>query len=646
MNDFKESYKVQEDELNKNNEIIRKLNELEQIYNPEGENLSKRTKVLRSGENVFFNVMLISGILFSLNDTSKGIVDSTVVGRIKSLESTEKKEKRKGRENKTNGDIIACNIITDRVHNSEDFFNVFRSSKIQGLYNERKSNLDIMSKAIEFVKSFEIYGISSELDERLSIDDSKNDSQRRLEAMKKDCDKILDNINIYNEEDKVLSKEFPVRQYMQVMCEKLTEIEIERAKRELYKQLEQRVKSDKQGTSEEMQKINKIRLRNLKAQAKLLIQKTDWTVDELAQILDGTIDIEKIELYKKITERLENEQMEGVTEGNSNEKLYCEFIILVLYQLTKLEFVKEGQYKGLIYNNIWMNLQNQLREYKNSEIDSGSYRNVTFESLQKLTTNLTRINARLSDPLQYEIAKYEMKYYIKSIIEAFKGTKVPEGDEKLKSNGYVAVHYDLGDLEIKTTTHYRDRVATYGSADYGSGRIDNKNEKKRELRTLSYTKYLLKPVQKEGCPTIKQARLNKKIEEKVMSPLSIIGRESNYTARKIDIWKKDILRVTPRYFSANYDEKEDGVRIEFFSDLQNVQKYYSETSVIPIRNEVKERIEKIRKHGILSDNPFVIKVSRSQYLNFVKNELKELKNKIEGELNSKETAKEDNVAGK
>ena len=67
MNDFKESYKVQEDELNKNNEIIRKLNELEQIYNPEGENLSKRTKVLRSGESVFFNVMLISGILFSLN---------------------------------------------------------------------------------------------------------------------------------------------------------------------------------------------------------------------------------------------------------------------------------------------------------------------------------------------------------------------------------------------------------------------------------------------------------------------------------------------------------------------------------------------------------------------------------------------------
>ena len=39
----------------------------------------------------------------------------------------------------------------------------------------------------------------------------------------------------------------------------------------------------------------------------------------------------------------------------------------------------------------------------------------------------------------------------------------------------------MGDAEFKTTTHYRERVATYGSAAYGNGRIDNRDEKKRDI---------------------------------------------------------------------------------------------------------------------------------------------------------------------
>ena len=91
MSDFKESVKVSLDKMNKNSDIIRNLDKQEEIYNPNTEIMSKRTNVLRSGENVFLNVMLISGLLFSLNDSSKGIVDSSIIGRVKSPESIAKK---------------------------------------------------------------------------------------------------------------------------------------------------------------------------------------------------------------------------------------------------------------------------------------------------------------------------------------------------------------------------------------------------------------------------------------------------------------------------------------------------------------------------------------------------------------------------
>lgn len=433
MNDFREKFQqnLKVEELNKNNEIIRKLDELEKIYNPDRQSLAKRTRVLRSGENVFYHTMLIAGLLFKLEDSTKGIVDTTIVGRVKSVDSIEKKENRKGRENKQNGDIIAYNVITERIHNSGNFVNVFlQSNKIQGLYNERKSNLDIMNMTVEFIKSFEKYGISSELDEGLPADKAREQSEKRLRDMKETCNEILKNIKVYDREDKVLSNEFPIKEYLQVMCGDLLQQEMTRARIALYVEkinLERKVKDE--DLAKEEKDITKISLKNIKTRIKLLESRKDWTTGALIELYTGVIDKERTDLYIEIMEYLKDKEIESdhtEEQESSNEKRYCELLMLILYQLTKLEFTRDGQYKGLIYNNIWMNLHNQLREYKNSEIDHGSYRNVTFESLQKLTTNLTRLNARLSDPLQYEISKYEMEHYLKSVIKMFKGIEVIE----------------------------------------------------------------------------------------------------------------------------------------------------------------------------------------------------------------------------
>ena len=95
MSDFRESVKISKEQLNTNNVIIKNLNEQEEVYNPNTREMSERTNVLRSGENVFFNIMLISGLLFSLNDTSNNIIDASIIGRVKSPESIAKRKKEK-----------------------------------------------------------------------------------------------------------------------------------------------------------------------------------------------------------------------------------------------------------------------------------------------------------------------------------------------------------------------------------------------------------------------------------------------------------------------------------------------------------------------------------------------------------------------
>lgn len=197
----------------------------------------------------------------------------------------------------------------------------------------------------------------------------------------------------------------------------------------------------------------------------------------------------------------------------------------------------------------------------------------------------------------------------------------------------------MGDVEIKTTTHYRDRVATYGSAAYGNGRIDNKNEKKREIRRLSYKRYLFKPVEKERCPRVKQVKVKKEMESMFNHITDTIRFTNEGWAKRefaINNWRRDILRITPRYLSAAYDEKEDVIKVEYLGTLQNVIKFYSETSVIAIRNEVKEKIAEIERLGLLPDKPLIITITRSQYQDFVRNEMKPLQSKIEAELRNEQ----------
>ena len=657
MRDFKENLKVTPDKLIKNIDIIKSLNEQEQVYNPNMNEMSERTNILRSGENVFYNMMLISGMLFTLNDTSNKIIDTSIIGRVKSPESIARKSNRIGRKNKKSRDIIAYNIIIDRIHNSDDFYNVFRSDKIQSLYNERKSNIDLMQMVVDFINSFEMYGLSSELDESLTIEETREVSKKRLDGMKDNCVKIAENIDKYNNEELGNSRGFPINQSMRVMCEELLKREIQNATQELYSErhrLEREIKENKANLSEDMLAIKRNNLKNLKARINLLESKKNWKTNELVEILSGKIDKEKVMMYIPIIEQLRKEEMDAMIangehqKDESNEKKYCQLLILVLYQLTKLEFVKDGQYEGLIYNNIWTNLHNSLKEYKNCEIDKGTYGNVTFESLQKLTTNLIRLNARLSDQLQYEIAKYEMDYYLKSIINQFTGKEDIVGEEKIKPNGYVSIHYDAETFEIKVTTHYRDRVASKGSAAYGSGRIENQNEKKREIKRLNYKKYLLKLSGKEKTLIIKKARIHVDYANKIKDfygngkNLSRINRKDSLRE-----WKKELLKSTPRYFLARYDADKNVVKIEFFGALQNVQKYYSETSVIEIRDEVKMMIDDIKKYelteneALLSDKPYIIEVSRNQYHDFVNFDLRDMKGKIEKKLS--EADKKENI---
>lgn len=642
MNEFIKSQQVPKSELNRSKEIIRKLDELEKIYNPERQELDRRTNILRSGDNIYLNVMLITGLLFSLNDSSKGTVDSTITGRIKSIESTRLKTNRAGRENKKNRDIVACCVSTDRVHNSKNFFNIFRSDKIQGLYNERKSNLVLMKIAIDFLREFDMYGISSELDDKLSPEESR----RRLQQMKNDCQIILDNIEIYYKEEgtNLSEEEFPIRDWLQVMCEDLMQQEVERAIKNLDKEIERLEKEQGDAESTFEENLSKVNLTNLRMRKNMLDAKANHTQKEIITILNGVIAEERMELYKSVLQYLKEREIEESYDDNTNkvanskEKTYCEILMLILYQLTKLEFVKENQYKGLVYQNIWRNLQNQIELYKHCEVDHGTYGNITFENLQKLLTNLIRLNARLSDPLQYEISKYQMRYSLKSIIQAYKGTDLIVSEEKIKPNGYVADHYDFEDFEIKTMTHFRERVATIGSASYTNGRIDNKEEKKKEISRLNYNKYILKTTERP--PIIKYAEKTKRLGKKLTLDDLLkkhIRERKDAPEVKVGIkkWRKEVLPIIPRYFTAVYNKEKNIVEIEFLSEVKNVNKLYSETSILQVREEVKQKTEDLKQLGFLSDGPLKIEISRTQYRDFFQYELKSLKDIIDTELNPK-----------
>lgn len=194
------------------------------------------------------------------------------------------------------------------------------------------------------------------------------------------------------------------------------------------------------------------------------------------------------------------------------------------------------------------------------------------------------------------------------------------------------------DFEIKTMTHFRERVATFGSASYTNGRIDNKDEKKKEIKRLNFGKYIFKAAEKPY--RIKQAQVNRELKRR----LSLDDVHKNYIKyiqersdsdmikEKIKKWRENVLAIVPRYFSARYDREKDIVEIEFLSEVGNVNKLYSETSVLQVRENVKRNTNTLRKLGFLSDEPLIITLSRSQYKDFFQYDLKDLKGKIDAKL--------------
>lgn len=417
MNDFKEGLVVPTEKLNKNNEIIRKLDELEKIYNPKIKEQSTRTQVLRSGENILFNIMLVSGMLFGLNNsrTIQNTIDTTISGRIKSIESEKLKEERNGRKDKQNGDIFAFNLVIDRVHNSKSFPNVFMSDEIQALYNERKLNLAIMKMIVQYIESFDEYDITAELDEDLTGEELK----KKLEDIKQDCRIIEENIKIYNDEDNIGHEGFSVDDTMRKICTNLFEEEINKVKQHVEK-LEKEKKE--KGCTEKMKRMLKASIFVFNEQIDSL-EKNEDLEDVIVDVDDA---IAHAQMCKTLLKYLENKRIEEMLKGNEQEdgnKKYCEISILLLYQLLQLEFVE-----GINYEKMRNTLYVHLKEYKNAELDASKskyrYSNVTLESLQTLTKNLKKLNARLSDPLQYEISKYFMKQYINPIIRIFKGKTV------------------------------------------------------------------------------------------------------------------------------------------------------------------------------------------------------------------------------
>lgn len=75
--------------------------------------------------------------------------------------------------------------------------------------------------------------------------------------------------------------------------------------------------------------------------------------------------------------------------------------------------------------------------------------------------------------------------------------------------------------------------------------------------------------------------------------------DNNKTKSEIDMWREDILSTTPRYMNLTYDNKTKTVKVEYLGESENVKKYYSETSVIAIREKVEEKIEELIKSRIL-----------------------------------------------
>lgn len=689
-NSFKKNLKVNNAEILDTSKIIEHLEADTKKYKGTEENKSS-IDIFRTGEMMTFDTLLSAGLLFKLYETCGETIDAHILTRIKSQSSIQEKKERKGRINGDDlGDIIGSSLIVDRVHNYVDIVNIFNSPEIQISYNERQSNIRLLKEVSEFILSLnsEENNIASDLDDNYS----KNNHElvSRLNTNKKDCKAIIKNCDIYLQESNTPKKRqgIPINRTFKSMCKYLINEEIQRAVRKIEASLEREVKNKikiekqleelLQYGEEKTEKADMLRallaIQNqkigmIKKQMELLEQNNESkNITQLKILLSSSLDTNRIELLEEIDEYISKQIDKGnaYKEDKSPEKRYCEYLAIVLYQIKRLEFVnEEDKFKGKTYETIEHSLYTQLAEYRDAEIDGNSYRNITFNDFQKLTTNLRRLNSRLSDKLQHNILDYSLQLYLNDVIKQFTGEYPSEPDFKIKKNGYVATHIDIDMIkrivnkqlirlkkELKLVTHHRDLESTTGSAAYGSGRQENMDAKTRKVgllkvNSIRFDVKTLKGPHQKGAKwhgntrkQLKRARnvnyltkllMNNKVVANTPFARSVIntGKEkSEWENSGKEKWQNELFAVIPKYSKMEYDKTTDSINIEFFSDYSNVEKYYTETNLPIKRKKTLQLLEKLREDELISDEATKITISHDQYRYFMRNGLENLKDSI------------------
>lgn len=658
--------------------LAQKLKEQEMLYNNNTQ--STREDILRGSENTILNMYAYAGLLLSINELYGGVVDTKITSRKKSIVSARRKENRPDREGKKTKDTIGSTICIERVHNSMNFSNFFDDDKIQAEYNERMQNIDLMKIVIDFLESLPMETISSELDNATPQEDSES-----ISKLKEKREEVKENVKVYykesrKEDDEIIRMD--KTKLIREICQSLTEEEIHKAETNGIESLLEELKRKKE---ESNQKIKELERKLEYLTDKTIIEKTESDLEDEKDIQDSieenierikknikrlhsgnkkdsqkqellrdVLNPENMKLFNEIIKSIEEKEALFINvdseETKNKAKTYCELLIIMLYQLKQLEIIPKSEYTGKTYDNILSNLLVELRQYKAAEVDAykkkgssdSAYSNITYNDLQKMVTNLIRINARLSDRLQFDILSYIMEKNLKQIIQYITGEELSEPDVKAKSNGYVAIHWDLGEMqEIKGITHYRERVANMGSASYGNGREENQDEKKRDVDLLKLSRAAWPAKMKNSSKRRKNNAPKLANPQKIQIPLQIKedfrkkeeAREITESIKQLlqtqkPIYQKELLSRIPMYAEYKYNPETGKVHVKFFSEIENVAKYYLETNVVEEREKVVEMLERLRKTKILSDIPTEVEISKEEYRTFLQKDLHRYRNII------------------
>ena len=519
--------------------------------------------------------------------------------------------------------------------NVERYYRDIEEPRIREMKGAEKLSEEEIEKIVQEEIEQDIQNKMSEMENSIEIK-IKEICQSLMEEEIKEAEEkgIYKLVKKYEEKDAQLGAEIEKLKQRLLINTKTRENE------DKLKQIDDEIKEN-----ESLQKDLRADIKNLKRIIKRLKERKDTMSLEQKKIyLRSVLNDDQISLYEAIINRTNEKNnnlvfgIEPEKEEENYAKKYCQYLILVLYQLKRLEIVPEEGNIVQVYENAVKNLNTQLQRYKDAEENGGIYGSIAIDDVQKMVTNLERLNDRLSDKLQLEVLKYIMKNNLQSSIEYVSGEKLSEVDEKIKSNGYVAYHWDLGEVgEIKGISHFREIVARQGTAAYGNGRQVNASEKVRNMDLLKSFR-LMKAAKKEKVVSLKEPQkisyLKDKIEER--KRFSKIVKQLLH-GEKIDEkrqeYRKNLLSIIPMYSESYYDRKTKTVKVKYFSQKENVEKYYLETNVVSNRESVKKVVKRLVQLGALTDKPIIIEISQDEYANFLKNDLERVRGNVKCNFN-------------